>query len=249
MAASHWFEQVADVLGSSYLRYSFTRGTDQEVGFLVDQLGLHPGDAVLDVGCGPGRHAYGLADRGIHVVGIDISQRFVDLARHGAPPGADFERADARDLAYDGDFDAVISLCQGAFGLTSGPAETGPAPRVEPDLAVLAAMARAVRPGGVVALTAFSAYFQVAHLGEQDGFDADRGVNHEHTSIHDEAGVVHPAELWTTVYTPRELRLLAAAVGLEVEAIWSVEPGRYAARPPDLDHPEFLVVARRPPLR
>jgi hypothetical protein len=27
--------------------------------------------------------------------------------------------------------------------------------------------------------------------------------------------------------------------------VWSVAPGDYAARPPGIDHPEFLVVARR----
>lgn len=245
MSDGHWFESVADVLGRSYLRYSFTRGTDQEVEFLVEQLGLKAGDTVLDVGCGPGRHAHRLAERGLSVLGIDISQRFVDLAAEGAPPGAVFERADARRLGYDGRFDAAISLCQGAFGLTAGPDEPS-SPTVEPDLPVLEGMARAVRPGGVVALTAFSAYFQVGHLGEHDDFDAALGVNHERTTIHDEAGETHPAELWTTVYTPRELRLLAVAAGLRPQAIWAVEPGRYGVRPPDLEHPELLLVARRP---
>jgi hypothetical protein len=38
---------------------------------------------------------------------------------------------------------------------------------------------------------------------------------------------------------------MASAAGLEVEHLWSVTPGDYAARPPDLDHPEFLLIARR----
>src|SRR5690606_8010785 len=53
----HWFEDVADHLGEAYLRYSFTYGTAQEVEFLIDALALQPGDRVLDVGCGPGRHS------------------------------------------------------------------------------------------------------------------------------------------------------------------------------------------------
>src|SRR3954471_21665300 len=113
----HWFEPIADHLGSAYLRYSFTKGTVQEVDHVVAALGLEPGMRVLDVGCGPGRHAHELARRGIVVHGIDISARFVELVTAQAPPGATFERLDARRLAFDATFDAVVCLCQGAFGL------------------------------------------------------------------------------------------------------------------------------------
>ncbi len=239
-AGSHWFEALAARLGSSYLRYSFTKGTEQEVTFLCDVLGLEAGHRVLDVGCGPGRHALALAARGIEVVGVDISAEFVALARAAVPDGhpATFERLDARSLPYEGQFDAAISLCQGAFGL-AGLDST--------DDAVLAGIARALRPGGRVALSAFSSYFQVRYLEDQDTFDVDLGVNHELTSVRDEAGVEHPAELWTTCFTPRELRLLAAAVGLDVEHLWSVSPGAYARNAPTLDSPEFLLVARLRP--
>ncbi|MSW19327.1 MAG: methyltransferase domain-containing protein, partial [Actinobacteria bacterium] len=97
----HWFEPLADYLGNAYLRYSFTKGTRQEVDAIVAALGLEPGQRVLDVGCGPGRHGYELARRGITVHGVDISQRFVDLANASAPEGATFERLDARSLGFD----------------------------------------------------------------------------------------------------------------------------------------------------
>jgi hypothetical protein len=58
--------------------------------------------------------------------------------------------------------------------------------------------------------------------------------------------VAVPAELWTTCFTPRELRLLAAAAGLDVDAVWSVEPGAYGPNPPSVEQPEFLLLARRP---
>ena len=240
---SHWFEEVADHLGGAYLRYSFTKGTDQEVGFLVDCLGLAPGARILDVGCGPGRHAHALGRRGFEVVGVDISERFVTLARQNIPDGVTvtFERADARALAFDSEFDAVISLCQGAFGLSGGAGVAS----LDPDRGVLEGMARALRPGGRLALSAFSAYFQVRFLGEADFFDAEQGVNHEHTAIRNEEGVEVPADLWTTCFTPRELRLLAEAAGLRADHVWSVTPGDYAARPPDIDLPEFLLVATR----
>jgi SAM-dependent methyltransferase len=261
----HWFEVLADHLGEAYLRYSFTKGTENEVAFLVDELGLHRGDRVLDVGCGPGRHAHALGRRGIEVVGVDISQRFVDIAREGAPPGVTFERQDARDLTWDAEFDAVISLCQGAFGLaTGGPVAAtpsavaaglvdgvapgaGPGARApDPDAVVLDGMARALRPGGRLAVSAFSAYFQMRFLEDADSFDAATGVNHEHTSVRSPEGEEMSAELWTTCFTPRELRLLAQRSGLVVRDLWSVTPGDYARRAPDVDHPEFLMVAFRP---
>jgi SAM-dependent methyltransferase len=231
----HWFEPLAEHMGEAYLRYSFTKGTANEVDFIVDQLGLTAGDRVLDVGCGPGRHAHELARRGFEVVGVDIAQRFVDLATANAPAGATFVRGDARVLPYDAEFDAVISLCQGGFGLVG-----------DEDGAVLDGIARALTPGGRAAFSAFSAYFLLQHLETTDTFDAARGVNTEITEVRDSAGAAIPAELHTSVFTPRELRLMCEAVALTVDAIWSVTPGAYAANPPDLVHPEWLTVVRRP---
>jgi len=233
----HWFEPLAEFLGPAYLRYSFTQGTEQEAGFLAETLDLRPGHAVLDVGCGPGRHAYALARRGLNVVGIDVSARFLELARAGAPTGAAFAQADARHLPVaTASVDAALSLCQGGFGLLGGG---------EDELGVLAEMARAVRPGGLLAFSAFSAYFAASHLEEGEAWDAETGVVHEHTVVRDEDGNELATELWTTCFTPRELRLMCAASGLEVVHLWSVRPGRYAPNRPGLDHPEFLVVARR----
>src|ERR671919_1309651 len=79
-----WFNEIARFLGPAYLRNAFTKGTEQEVEFLVDALGLGPGQRVLDVGCGPGRHALALGRLGIEAVGVDLSPDFVELARAAA---------------------------------------------------------------------------------------------------------------------------------------------------------------------
>ncbi len=230
----HWFEPVAEHLGSAYLRYSFTKGTQQEVDFLIEELGLHAGDRVLDVGCGPGRHAHELARRGMVVHGVDISQRFIDLAVEGAPAGATFERLDARALPFRGEFDAAICLCQGAFGLMTAQGE---------NQAVLAGIAAALRPGGKLALSAFSSYFAVKYH-DAATFDAASGVSHERTEVRDEDGRAIEVDLWTTCFTPTELRLMCAQAGLDVIDIWSVEPGDYRRTPPTVETPEFLVIAR-----
>ncbi|MEP7203227.1 MAG: class I SAM-dependent methyltransferase [Ilumatobacteraceae bacterium] len=232
---SHWFEPIADHLGSAYLRYSFTKGTVQEIDFVVEALGIKAGHRVLDVGCGPGRHAHELARRGVIVHGVDISQRFIDLATQGAPPGATFERVDARKLPFEAEFDAAICLCQGAFGLMTA---------VNENQAILAGIAVALKPEGTVALSAFSSYFAVKYH-ESASFDAATGISHERTEVRDEQGIAAEVELWTTCFTPGELRMMCAAAGLDVVDIWSVEPGAYARTAPSTETAEFLVIARR----
>ncbi|HYN34254.1 MAG TPA: class I SAM-dependent methyltransferase [Ilumatobacteraceae bacterium] len=247
----HWFEDLADHMGEAYDRYAHTKGTVQEVDHVVAALGLAPGDRVLDVGCGTGRHAIELARRGIDVHGVDISQRFIDIARSRVSDEraarmsavrsslsgqATFERGDARSVAFDGEFDAVICLCQGAFGMMTADGD---------DAAVVAGLARSLRPGGGLALSAFNAYFAVKY---HDGawFDAATGVSHEITEIRSESGDPRTVDLWTGCYTPRELRLLLGAHGFEVDSISSVEPGAYGLARATTESPEFPAIARLP---
>jgi len=239
--SGRWFRPLADHMGDTYLRYSFTKGTEQEVGFLVDVLGLGAGSRLLDAGCGPGRHVRAMRIRGVDVVGLDLAETFCRSVAAGDPPAPAIV-ADIRAIPACAGFDAVISLCQGGFGLLGGPG----AP-VDADARALRELASVLRPGGRLAVSAFSAYFQVRfQAGEGGAFDADAGVMTERTTVKDAAGQDLDADLHTTGFTPRELRLLTTAAGLDVEAVWSVEPGDYARRAPDIDHAEFLLVARKP---
>jgi SAM-dependent methyltransferase len=201
------------------------------VAFLVDQVGLTAPLRILDVGCGPGRHSRALADRGFDVVGLDVSKPFLDAAGAGT-----WVQADARRLPFpQGCFDVVLCLCQGGFGLLGG----------ADDIEAFSQLAGRVRVGGKLIVSAFSSYFVVRHLEEGDTFDPAAGVNHEVAVVRDGQGSEAEFDLWTTCFTPRELRLVAGQAGLAVDELWSVGPGDYAPRPPDIDHPEWLLVATR----
>ena len=229
------FQPVAAHLGSAYLRYSFTKGTVHEVAFLVDLLGLNPDTRLLDVGCGPGRHSRALVDKGVPAVGLDLSADFLRLA--GSEGKGSWVQADARNLPFAaGTFDVAMSLCQGGFGLLGG----------FDDVGVLAGMTNVVRPGGKVVVSAFSSYFAVKHQEHGETFYVDAGVNHERATVKDPDGNDAEFDLYTTCFTPRELRLMASAAGLRVIGLWAVTPGKYAQRPPDLEHPEFLLVGEVP---
>ena len=236
-----FFAEVGDRLGHNYLRYSFTKGTEQEVAFLLDLLELPEGARVLDVGCGPGRHLIGLARAGLSVTGVDVSESLLAIARDAANEAelvgrvALFE-CDARAMPFELEFDAVISICQGGFGLMG-----------QDDALVLRRMMEAAKPGAPVVVTAFNAYFEAAAARPEAHLDVDKGIVHERARIKEAGGDESEADLWTSVYTPRELRLLAVGVGLVPEKVWSVEPGDFARREPDIAHPEFMLVARRPP--
>ena len=237
---AHWFESVARYLGDSYLKYSFTKGTKQEIDFLVETLPLVGGDRVIDIGCGPGRHCNELAIRGYKAFGIDISAAFIEQASASAVEGASFRRLDARllqdEIELHGKFDVAICLCQGAFGVMLDDSD---------DLDVLRGAAAVLRPGGLLALSAFNSYFSIRHHTDAQ-FDVDRGVSHERTVLRNPAGEDMETDLWTGCYTPRELRMACSIVGLEVVRIYGVEPGKYGLIEPSVDLPEYLLVARKP---
>ncbi|WP_439658225.1 class I SAM-dependent methyltransferase [Lentzea sp. HUAS TT2] len=115
--------------------------TTAEVDALGDLLGVRPGTRVLDLGCGQGRIAVPLARTGAVVTGWDGCEPLLDVATaaaRGAGVEVEWVHADFVELAREAEFDAVCNVGT-AFGYAAEP----------DDLATLAAVRRALRPGGV----------------------------------------------------------------------------------------------------
>ena len=94
--------------------HTFTQErVEREVAFVERALQLRPGDRVLDLCCGPGRHAVELARRGMRVTGQDLNAEYLEAAERRARSqgvGLDTVRSDMRQVPFEGVFDAVINM-------------------------------------------------------------------------------------------------------------------------------------------
>ena len=92
--------------------------SEAEAEFVMRALDLKPGDRVLDLCCGTGRHAVPLARAGLKVTGLDLSEEYLTIARSAAYE-ADVEvrlvQGDMREIPFRGEFDAVVNMFT-AFG-------------------------------------------------------------------------------------------------------------------------------------
>ena len=97
MNANPWENADFAQLNLSHIDEKFLPGTSNEVDFLERELHLSPGDTVLDLGCGAGRHAIEFGKRGYHVTAIDISSALLEEANARAKRAGvhiEFRRAD-----------------------------------------------------------------------------------------------------------------------------------------------------------
>lgn len=115
----------------------FDRSVEQ-ADAIANLLGLSVGAALLDVGCGFGRIAGPLQDRGYEVTGIDISQVQLRLAEE-RNPGPRYVQGDMREPPSR-PYDAVVNVFS-SFGYFEHRQE---------DLTALTAWFQALRPGGVL---------------------------------------------------------------------------------------------------
>ncbi|PJF23793.1 MAG: hypothetical protein CUN53_21090, partial [Phototrophicales bacterium] len=102
VASHHWWR---DFFTDDYAAYGLA-ATDPAVNqhiveFIIATLKLSPGDTIFDQCCGIGRLSIPLAQRGMNVIGVDLSQSYIERARREAAIcnlPCEFHCADALDF-------------------------------------------------------------------------------------------------------------------------------------------------------
>ena len=140
---AHRFD-FSEVFDENYLYFYealLNEAGDADVDLIWRLLAPEPGAGVLDLGCGHGRIANRLAQRGVRVTGLDASELFLERAREAAAKDGvevEYVRGDMRALPWpDAKFDHVISWFT-SFGYFTDDENRG----------VLAEIHRVLRPGG-----------------------------------------------------------------------------------------------------
>jgi ubiquinone/menaquinone biosynthesis C-methylase UbiE len=248
MPNSNWW---ADYFDAAYLLefeplFDLERDR-QEVGRMMEVMGLPSGARVLDVPCGQGRHAHLLAEAGFDVDGLDYSRDLLARARaRGTGRTLRYTRGDMRALPdrWSGRFDAVLNLFT-SFGFFADPAD---------DQRVIDEFARVLAPGGVLVWHGGNRDGVMAKFIERDWWQTTNGtLVAQERSFDPLSGQLTVRSVWSgkrqrgerehriRLYTPTRLAELMTDAGLVVEASFD----GMRDRPLRGASSEMLLVARK----
>jgi len=236
------WEKFFDGHAPVYMDNCFTKNTVNEVDFLVQELRLKPGATILDVGCGTGRHAIELARRGYIITGVDLSTGMLAEAKKSAKKAkvaVTWVQANATRMRFDQHFDAVICLCEGAFGLLGRGDDA-----LEQPLAILRGVAKALKPGTRCLFTVLNGY-RMARRYSQADVEKNTFDPLTLSELSEVPDVRLPATMRERGFVPTELTLLFQAAGLSVLHISGGTAGDWRRGQINLDEYEIMVVAEK----
>ncbi len=247
-----WYEELFCNYGETYDKEPFTAGTLQECEFIDRELGRDTSKRILDIGCGTGRHALELAKRGYQVTGADLSADQLKRAQQKAEESGvsvTFMRADARSLPYEGEFDAVLIICEGAFPLMETDRE---------NFAILKQARKALAKGGKLILTTLNGLYPIhqwaSHMnpdagilaiGEDHRFDLMSFREYSRMEISDDDGRIRTLDCSERYYLPAEMTWMLSSLGFSSIEIMGCDIGAWERGVPLTPrHFEMLVVAQ-----
>ena len=231
---------------------SWVEQTTSEVDFIVKALGLQGHERILDLACGFGRHALGLARRGYSVVGVDLTAEYIEEARRKASRDrldAEFICADVRKISFREEFDVVLSLADGAIGYLESDEE---------NLRIFDVTASALRPGGRHLMSVCNAAYARTHFPNRHWEAGERALSLADFEWEDEASRMiytshtlkygetlakpHGRTAWIRLYTLDELREILGACGMTIQAAYG---GYDRSSPASDDHLALVVCSQK----
>lgn len=200
--------------------------------WIVQILGLKPGDSLIDLGCGPGLYTTHFARYGLHVTGVDFSQNSIDHAiktAHQNRLEVTYRCQDYLQLEDESQYDAA-ALIYGDFCPLS------PDQRSR----LLANVRRALKPGGYFVLdvstpilrqrdglkngwyTLKSGFWKPGpHLVLEQGFGYEGDIYLDQYIVIEENGKISVYRNWFQDYTAETIRAELESNGFSVTSLWS----------------------------
>ncbi|MFC2149172.1 class I SAM-dependent methyltransferase [Candidatus Auribacterota bacterium] len=250
-----WYESLFENYAKKYDKECFVQGTPGECDFIEQELHCDKKTIIIDVGCGTGRHSIELSKRGYNIMGIDLSVSQLARAKEKAKEldlNIDFQRHDARDLPFNGEFDAAIMLCEGGFSLM----ETD-----EMNFEILKNVTKALKNNGKLIFTTLNGLFPLYHSVEKfcaaaggegnttyksNTFDLMTFREHNTTVFEDDAGNKKELKCNERFYVPSEITWLLKTLGYKKIDIFGAKLGAYSRKDKlTTEDFEMLVVAEK----
>ncbi len=245
-----WWSEIFDDDYLSLLPKPAARDDRREVDFIEKSLNVKKGSLILDLACGNGRHAVGMARRGYRIVGVDLSLPM--LARAGelaqeTDQKINFIHGDMRELGFDKTFDAIycVGTSLGYFDDST-------------NIKVLEGISRALKPGAPFLLEVSNRDHIVEKQPNLIWFEGDGSVCMEETSfnyinsrlqvkrqlIFGDSGRQVNHELSVRLYSLHELGLILSRAGFVVHQVagHQATPGAFFG----VDSTKIIILAVRP---
>ena len=245
MKKSSW-QRFFDDHAKEYMTNVFTKNTASEVEFIIRELDLKPGQRVLDIGCGTGRHSIQLAKFGARMTGLDLSEGMLNKAREFAQKenvSIELIHCDAAEFQFPEQFDHAICLCEGALGLLG--TDDDPSTR---DLVILQNVHRCLKPGALFILTVLNGLKKVREHSQKDihagRFDPVHLVSYDRVPVKEE-GKTKELTVREKGFAPAELIQLLTRAGFRTLHLWGGTAGSWNKDVLDLDEYEIMVIAEK----
>jgi SAM-dependent methyltransferase len=205
---------------------------DLSVKWLIEMLGLKPGDPILDLGCGPGLYASRFARAGLQVTGLDYSRRSIEYAINDANANQVsicYRYQNYLELNDENQYQAAF-LIYGDFCPLS----------LEQRSRLLHNVHRALKPGGKFVLDVSTREYRKKHgikngwyaresgfwkpgphLVLENGFDyPEQAIWLDQYIVIETNGKISVYRNWFQDYTPESITAELSQAGFSVESFW-----------------------------